>query len=949
MYVMLIILLLCIAAGLILWGLRQKKISKVVFGVVILASTFLFFNFLSFWSDVLWFDSLGYLNRFWKVILYRALFAVLGGIIGFAVLWILTLFVFEHKKTRIHWIPALVGLYVGAKWGSANWDTILLYLKGPMTGTQDPVLHKDVGFYLFNLPFYEQLYIVLFGLCIVALVSVFAGIFLTFKNGRIDLRQPQLVNRSHDRRVNWLYLNISLFLFVLAWGRYLDRFQLLYSRYGAVFGAGWTDVNIKLPALNIMIVIMVAGAVFLVIPALRKFARLPSLGGYTFPYMRVFTPLVFIIALTAVVWGTSLKLVPDLFQWLRVSPNEISFEKPYIANNIELTRQAYGLESAEEKEFPVNETLTLRMIDENMNLIKNVRLWDWRALKSVYKQFQEIRLYYEFSDVDVDRYRFADSYREVMVSARELQQKNLPAQSQTFVNRRFIYTHGYGMTLTTVSEFTPQGLPNLLIKDIPPVSKYPELKVDQPRIYYGELTDSYVVVNTEEEEFDYPRGESNAYFRYDGKGGIQITNFWRKFLLGWRFDGSRFLFSDYPTAQSRIMFDRRIHDRVKKLAPFLHYDDDPYIVLVEGRMYWLQDAYTVSSNYPYSEPFVNLDFQNQQPGITGKIPEILRETGNFNYIRNSVKVIIDAYQGDVNFYVFEPGDPLIQAWRAIFPSLFKNRDQMPEGLYQHIRYPSDLLLVQGLVYTKYHMTDPEVFYNQEDLWVRATETYYGQLQPVEPYYIMWQQPHQTQAEFILMMPFTPKNRQVLIGWIAGMCDPGNYGRLLAYKFPKEKRVLGTQQMETKIDQDRFLSGQLSLWDQRGSRVIRGNVLVIPIEETLLYIEPIYLQAETAAYPELRLVAVMHNDNLSYAPTFDEALRGLFEETQPAKQLEMLPEETTIDNLVENADQAFNNYLQYLGNKQFQKASEELTRLQEALTRLKASTSRQSSVNQQTDK
>lgn len=933
MYIVLIILLLGIAAGLILWGLRQKKLSKVVAGVVIAAATFLFFSFLSFWSDVLWFDALGYLNRFWKVVLYRILFAVIGGAVGFAILWSLTLFVFDHRKSRVRWVPILIGLYLGAKWGSINWDTILLFLKGPMTETYDPILNKDIGFYLFNLPFYEQVYMILFTLFVLGLVSAFAGIFLTFRDGRIDFKQPQFQNGRRDRRVNWLYINIALVLFVLAWGRYLDRFQLLYSKYGAVFGAGWTDVNIKLPALNLMIVILAAGAVFLLIPALRKFVKFPSIAGYSFPYMRVFLPLVIAGVLIAAVWGTALGIVPGLFQWLRVSPNEISFEKPYIANNIEMTRKAYDLESAEEREFPVEDTLTAQMIEDNPELIKNIRLWDWRALDRVYQQFQEIRLYYEFTDVDVDRYRFAEDYRQVMVSAREMKQENLPLQSRTFVNRRFKYTHGFGMTLTTVSEFTPQGLPNLLIKNIPPVSEYPELTVDQPRIYYGELTDSHVIVNTEELEFDYPKGDTNAYFRYDGSGGVEISNFWRKFLFGWRFDGSRFLFSGYPTAESRILFNRKISDRVQTLAPFLKYDDDPYIVLADGKMYWFQDAYTVSANYPYSEPFLNLNLQNRQPGIPRTSPDLFRESGNFNYIRNSVKVVIDAYHGDVDFYVFEPDDPLIQAWRAIFPELFKSKDQMPEPLYRHIRYPSDLLIVQGLVYAKYHMTDPEVFYNQEDLWVRATEKYYGQVQPVEPYYIMWEQPQQDQAEFILMMPFTPKSRQVLIGWIAGMCDPGSYGRLLAYNFPKEKRVLGTQQMETKIDQDRFLSGQLSLWDQRGSRVIRGNVLVIPIEETLLYVEPIYLQAETAAYPELRLVAVMHNDDLSYAPTFKEALQGLFEEAPPAQALPAAPEETSIDRLIENADRAFNNYLQYLGQKEFQRASEELTRLQEALTRL----------------
>jgi len=946
MYIILVILLLSVAAGLILWGFQQKKMTTVVFGVIIGVATFLFFNFLSFWSEVLWYDSMGYLNRFWKVILYRAVFAVIGAVIGFGILWILTWFAFDQKKARIRWIPALIGLYIGAKWASMNWDTILLFAKGPTTGSTDPILNKDIGFYLFNLPFYEQLYVILFGLCIVALISAFTGVFVTFRNGRIDFKQPRFNDENHDRRIHWLYLNISLFLLVLAWGRYLDRFQLMYSQFGAVFGAGWTDVQIKLPVLNFVSVLLVVSAVILLVPALRRVIKVSSIKGYSWPYFNEFSPLLITGIVIAVIWAASLNLVPELFQWLRVSPNEISFEKPYIANNIELTRNAYGLAAAEEHQFPVEDRLTEQMIADNPNLIQNIRLWDWRALDRVYQQFQEIRLYYEFTDVDVDRYRFADSYRQVMVAAREMQQVNLPAQSQTFVNKRFKYTHGFGMTLTTVSEFTPEGLPNLLIRNIPPASEYPELNIRQPRIYYGEQTDSHVIVDTEEPEFDYPSGDENVYYHYDGKGGVVISNLWRKFLFGWRFDGSRFFFSDYPTRESRILFHRNIYDRVKKIAPFLHYDDDPYIVLAGGRMYWFQDAYTVSSDYPYSEPFLSLNARNRQPGVSGDSPEMLRGTGNFNYIRNSVKIVIDAYHGDATFYVFESEDPVIQAWQAIFPSLFKDKDQMTEELLQHIRYPADLLLVQGLVYAKYHMTDPEVFYNQEDLWVRATEKYYNEVQPVQPYYIMWEQPQADRAEFILMMPFTPKNRQVLIGWIAGMCDPGNYGRLLAYNFPKEKRVLGTQQMETKIDQDRYLSGQLSLWDQRGSRVIRGNVLVIPIEGTLLYVEPIYLQAETAAYPELRLVTVMHNDKLSYAPSFDEALKGLFQQA-PQQQIP-LAEEASVRQLIENADQAFNDYLRCLGEKQFQQASEQLARLQEILTRLKQTTSQEPANNQQMD-
>ena len=391
-----------------------------------------------------------------------------------------------------------------------------------------------------------------------------------------------------------------------------------------------------------------------------------------------------------------------------------------------------------------------------------------------------------------------------------------------------------------------------------------ELAVTRPEIYYGELTTEPVIVNTEEAEFDYPSGDTNVYTRYQGEGGVRLSNFWRKLLFGWKFDGSVFLFSSYPTAESRVLFHRQISQRVERLAPFLTFDADPYIVAHEGRLVWIIDGYTTSDYYPYSQAFDS----------RGESRRTIQSLDRVNYVRNSVKAVVDAYNGKVDYYVFDDDDPIIQTWARVFPGLLKPKADMPQGLREHVRYPNDFLLVQGLIYSQYHMSDPEVFYNQEDLWVRATEKHYKKIVPVEPYYVMWELPGSDRAEFVVILPFTPKNKQVLIGWIAGLSDGDNYGRLLAYNFPKDKRMLGPQQVETKIDQDPFLSGQLTLWDQQGSEVIRGNVLAIPVDNSLLYVEPIYLQAETAAYPELRLVAVMYGDQLSYATTFDEAVEGL---------------------------------------------------------------------------
>lgn len=645
-------------------------------------------------------------------------------------------------------------------------------------------------------------------------------------------------------------------------------------------------------------------------------------------------------------------VVPRAFQWLRVEPNEITFEKPYIANNIEFTRHGFGLSDIQERQFPMSETFNEELVQRNQNIFSNIRLWDWRALDSVFKQFQEIRLYYEFLDVDIDRYTFNDQYRQVMVSAREMELNNLAEQSQTFVNRRFKYTHGYGITMNNVSEFTPQGLPDLLIKDIPPKSRYPELEVDRPEIYYGELTDTHVVVNTEAKEFDYPKGEQNAYIQYSGTGGVQLSNLWRKFLYGWKFDGTKFLLSSYPTSESRIMFHRQIKNRINNLAPFLRYSDDPYVVLVDGQLYWIIDAYTTSDSYPYSENF-STKAQAARQNRRGQqlfLPQKTSYIADDNYVRNSVKVVVNAFSGSVDFYIYEQDDPIIQVWDQIFPELFKPKQEMPKKLQNHVRYPSDYLLLQGMVNSKYHMTDPAVFYNQEDLWVRATEKYHNRVQPVEPYYVMWEKPGSDEPEFVLILPYTPKNRQVLIGWIAGMCDGKNYGRLLSYKFPKDKRVLGPQQVETKIDQDSYLSGQLTLWDQRGSNVIRGNVLAIPIEDTLLYVEPIYLQAETAAYPELRLVVTMHEDNMSYAESFDKALKGLYKEKEAKPKLGEKPAgpkvKKTLEELIKKANQAFKDYLRLQHEMKFDQASKELDKLHRTLQQLMQERPRETKMESQ---
>jgi len=953
MYIAILLVLLAIAGFLVVMGLRRKRPALFRGGFALALATGFFFWLMGFWGELLWFDALGHEHRFWKTELAQYALVLLGLGFGTLVVW-LCLLPLPRNRRGIRHMAMAAGAVAGMLWGAGIWDEALIFIYGQHAGYADPVLGIDSGFFLFRLPFLDELHGMLFSLALFSLLAALAGRMFGFTmvaswkqvlwgeadklievHGPDDFKESgasalQAPGRALERSLGAMFL-------VLAMGAWLARYYLLYSTAGAAAGPGWTDVNVRLPVYSVMAALLALCGLILLLPPLADRAGRILRGQGAQAGWRAAHPGVAMALVCGVLWFTGLTVAPAMFQWLVVEPNEITMERPYIVNAIEFTRKGYGLDDVEVREFPAAPDFTRDMVENNRSTFENIRLWDWRALDAVYKQFQEIRLYYEFPDVDIDRYTIDGAYREVMVSAREMEQRNLPAQSQTFVNSRFKYTHGYGLTLTGVSEFTPQGLPNLLIKDIPPVSSSPDLEVTRPEIYYGELTREYVVVNSKEKEFDYPSGENNVFVRYQGTGGVQLSSFWRNFVYGWKFDGTQFFVSGYPTPQSRIMFHRQVEERVRNLAPFLRFDDDPYIVLVDGKLHWIVDAYTTSQYFPYSEAY---EFYGPETLPQGG--DIWRQTdaqrrrvrGQVNYVRNSVKAVVDAYDGEVTLYVFDEQDPLLGTWRAVFPELFTSREDMPDALERHVRYPSDLLSLQGTVYAKYHMDDPAVFYNQEDLWVKATEKYYDQVQTMEPYYVMWERPGMDAAQMALIQPFTPKNRQVLIGWIAGLCDPPDYGRFLAYKFPKERRVLGPQQVETKIDQDRFLAGQLTLWDQRGSQVIRGNVLAIPVDDTLIYVEPIYLQADTAAYPELRLVVIMHNDILSYGESFDEALEGLFEGGKTAGALPQKPAAgLDLEELAQRAGKAYEDYLSSMGQKSFEQASRALENLGQTLEKL----------------
>ena len=988
MYVLLIVIAGVVGLGLIFQGARKRSAGRSAAGVLVLAATALLFALMSFWAEMLWFRYVGYSGRFWTALVAATVTSLIAAALAGISVFLLTPFHPRETRSVRRW-AWVAGVALGGLWGLLSWEIVLQHLHRVDTGVTEPVLGRDVGFYLFTLPFLQRAHWLLVGVVGLALAATAAAAtMLPGASSWADLSLRRRRPRPADFEpaapleasslmaplpaiepaepvtpvppetgdglegeappapgstvglaalTRPLLFSLGFLAITLALGRWLGIYELLYSRFGVVYGPGWTDVHIRLPAYHVVAAALAFAGIALLGAAVsgRVAARVSQAeGGLT-------RALLVPASAVASIWVVGLLVLPLLVQWLYVSPNEITVERPYLARNIELTRQGFDLHDVEEQAFAPTRELTPAVLEANEHLLSEVRLWDPQALQSVLEQFQEFRLYYEMAEIDIDRYALGGRYRQVMVTAREMEQDNLPRESQTFVNRYFKYTHGYGLAMASAHDFTPDGLPNLLVKNIPPLSQHPELRVDRPEIYYGQHTRDFAVANTREPEFDYPAGEANVYSKYSGTGGVELSSFWRRLVYGWTHGGTRLVFSSYPTPESRILYRRQVGERVSALAPFLDFDLDAYIVVAGGRLKWIVDGYTSSRHYPYSDPYFEqgavepmADGQVRQVAKAGVADYLLGK----NYVRNAVKAVVDAYDGTVTFYVFEPEDPILQVWSRIYPGMFRAEAEMPAELRAHVRYPEGFLLAQGLVFAKYHMTDPEVFYNQEDLWIRSTERYYDEVRPVDPYYVMWKPPQAREAEFSLIQPFTPKNRQVLIGWIAGLSDGESYGRLIAYRFPKDEWILGTQQVDTKIDQDGFLSAQLSLWDQHGSRVIRGNVLVIPIGGTLLYVEPIYLQAASAAYPELRLVVLMHGDQMSYASTFRDALRGLVDGRPPERQAGALGVLTGDTTAARRANDALGSYLRLQGERRFEEAAAELRKLEATLKELDATPS-----------
>jgi hypothetical protein len=728
-------------------------------------------------------------------------------------------------------VMLLIAIVSGLR-ASAHWETVLGYLNGPPFGAKDPVFGLDLGFFVFFLPFWRLVHA--WGMALVAGTAVLTlAVYVLQRSFVLTTRGPRLASGA---RTHLLLLGTAL-LGLKAVGFWLDRYEIVFSARGIVFGATYTDVHATLPMLGALAVLAVLAAVACAVQVMRPGLRLLAGAG----------------AALLVVWVVGLGMYPAFLQRLRVAPNELAAERPYLEHNIRMTRAAYGLDRIQEKEFPADETLDARALARNELTIKNIRLWDYRPLLRTFAQLQEIRTYYKFADVDNDRYVVNGEYRQLMLSPRELSYQHLQG-GRNWINEHLTYTHGYGTVVGPVNRVTPEGLPEFFVKDIPPRSFDGFPRIVRPELYYAESSNEYALVRTRSQELDYPAGDQNVYTRYQGEGGIAIGSWGRRLLFAARFGEPKIILSDDLTAESRILIYRTIGERIRLIAPFFQFDRDPYIVVTDdGRLVWMLDGYTTTDRYPYSDPV----------------------RGMGNYIRNSVKVTVDAYHGAVRFYVADVSDPIVRAYAAAFPNLLRPLDTMPEDLRRHIRYPEDFFAIQARKFAIYHMENPQVFYNKEDLWALPRRAIDGRERELEPYFTIMRLPGEAKEEFILLTLFNPSRRDNMIAWLAARSDPGSYGRLVVYNFPKQKLVYGPRQIDARIDQDPVISQQLSLWNQRGSTVIRGSLLAIPIEQSLIYVQPLYLAAEQGALPELRRVIVAYGNQIAMEPTLEQSLSRIF--------------------------------------------------------------------------
>lgn len=901
--------------------------GRIIAIAAIVVLTILALQVVNLYTDGLWFVEVGQLAVFTKMLTAQLLLALVAGTFFTAFLFLNVSLarrlapkwqiVFEEEVLEA--VSSILGrltgtlffglaLFAGLLAGIAAFDqgdVLLRYLDGVAFGLKDPLFNMDLGFHFFTVPFYRALYFYLMPLLVISVILTVIGYAA---QGGITVRLKRFGVSIAPQLQRHVFILLGLIFLLKAWGYRLLSYELLYSARGAAFGASYSDVRAQLPALTILVFVAIITALLFWLGAFIRNWWTPVAG-------------VIILLAVSIIGGN---VYPAMVQRYGVAPNELAREEPYIQRNIDFTRKAYGLDKIEERPFPVQEQLTQKDLEENDTTIRNIRLWDWRPLLKTYSQLQEIRLYYRFSDVDVDRYFIDGAYRQVMLAARELSKEQLAPTARTWVNQHMVFTHGYGAVMSPVTEISEEGLPRLLIKDIPPQSD--DFEITRPEIYFGEEPDDFVLVKSGQREFDFPMGDENQYTSYEGSGGVRLSGFLRRAAFAWRFGSLQLFLSEAVTPETRIMFHRQIKERVMRVAPFLAYDRDPYLAVVSGRLVWIIDAYTLSDRYPYSEPF----------------------QGRRNYIRNSVKVVVDAYNGTMDFYRMDEEDPVLKTYDKIFPTLFKPLSEMPEDIKAHLRYPEDLFSIQARMYNKYHMKDPSVFYNQEDLWSFPQETFEASRQEMEPYYVIMKLPDEEREEFLLLLPFTPFNKGNMIAWLSASGDFPDYGRLVVFKFPKQKLVFGPMQIETRIEQDPEISQQLSLWRQRGSQVIRGNLLVIPVKNSLLYVEPLYLQAEESQFPELKRVLVVHQTRIAMEEDLETALAAVFgpaaktaeaaeEPTEAGEQPPVPSGELDAESasLAKEASEAFKRAQEHQREGDWAAYGTELKKLEEILGKLSA--------------
>jgi uncharacterized membrane protein (UPF0182 family) len=907
---------------------------------------------LSIYLSALWFGSLGYSSVFWfifkvKLELFLVFLIATAAILRVA-LWLIerafadfsfgrrTFFINQQpvnfSPARIlrplSWVVAVVAGVIAGLGMRESWRIFALYFHQASTSDADPIFNKPVGFYLFTLPFYDAVSEWILYLAFIALVAavIYAALALTQQG------LSTAGDSGNARRVSFTTVSVPLaiWLVILAWRFMLDRYPYLWEDHQTFSGVTYVEANHLIPALTwVAIALVVSAAICLI-------------NGFTMRKLRV---AIGALAIPVIVYIVGTVIIPAYVTNFVVKPNELGRETPYINHSIAWTRRAFGIDRIEQRNFEVQQSDAFDL-QNNRPTLDNIRLWDWRALQDTLTQIQAIRTYYDFTDVDVDRYTIAGQKRQMMLGTREINVEKLPASSRNWVNDKLIYTHGYGLTMNTANGFDSEGMPKFILSNMPVESTSPDIKVTRPEIYFGQETNHDVYVKTKRMEFNYPQGETNNLNSYTGTGGIPIGGAMRRWLLAWALgDLSKLPFSDDVMPDSRALIHRNIREIVDGVAPFLVYDNDPYMVInSEGRMFWIIDAFTETASYPYSRHYD-------------------AAARNINYIRNSVKVTVDAYNGTTTFYVFDAQDPLIQSYRRIFPALFRDARDMPADLRAHVRYPETLIKTQAEVFGLYHTQDANSFFQREDLWNVARQVSLGaegkqQEQSIEPYFVLMQLPGENQGvEFVEILPFTPSNRNNMIGWIAGRCDGDAYGSLLAYNFPKSRLVDGPLQIEARIDQNAQLSGQFTLWNQQGSHVQRGHLLVIPIGQSLLYVEPIYLKAERSPMPELRLVVLATQDRLAYGNNFDDALNNLFgeaakapatgqkptsPEAKPSASPQASPSATptgapNVQQLISRAIQEFNDYQQLTSEGKLAEAGKKLEEHKRTLEELRKAT------------